>query len=173
MEQSKKDATNSNVVYFVIPGNPIPLKRPRFSNGKVYDSQKQEKLLVGLILQRQIRLRQGYAGQGKSNPTLTGCIYMDITFYFPISRAVSNIKKQKMILAPHFSRPDISNCIKFYEDVLQENGIFRDDAQIGVIFAKKLYDTTPRTEITLREIYHETSYSGKEPDATKKSTQKD
>jgi Holliday junction resolvase RusA-like endonuclease len=143
-DQEQKDVTNSNVVHFRIEGNPISLNRPRFSLGKVYDSQKQEKLLIGLILKSQMNQVSSFVGN----------ISMDITFYFPISRAVSH--KKKMLLRGGFrsSRPDLSNCIKFYEDIMQDVGIYKDDAQIVEITAKKLYDdgAGPRVEITLREI---------------------
>ena len=144
IDQEVKRAATTNVVRFNISHTPIPLKRPRFYNGNVYDSQKQEKFAIGLLMKRQYLIL----------PSLLGKISMDITFYFPISRAASKIKKQKMLGTPNSNRPDLSNCIKFYEDVMQDIRIFKDDAQIVEINARKLYDggNGPRVEITLREI---------------------
>ncbi len=147
-DQEQERSTNLNVVRFKVEGNPVSLDRPRFCLGKVYDSQKQEKLLIGLILKSQMG----------SNLSFVGNISMNIKFYFPISRAASH--KKKMLLRGGFraSRPDLSNLIKFYEDVMQDVNIYKDDAQIVEIHSQKLYDDGhgPRVEITLREINNAT-----------------
>ena len=140
--REQKDLIKSNVACFTIQGNPISLNRPRFSLGKIYDSQKQEKLLVGLILKSQLI------------SSLVGNLSMDIKFYFPISRAVSHKKQKELRGTFRGVRPDLSNCIKFYEDVMQNVGIYKDDAQIVEITSQKLYDdgAGPRVEITLRQL---------------------
>ena len=119
---------------YVIAGKPIPLARPRMSKGYVYDSQKQSKQSIATLLRRQHGLIPMYCGP----------LHLNITFYMPIP------KRTKAPLY-HRKKPDLSNMIKFYEDV--SSGIlYADDRQIVKIFACKIYDENPRTEFTITEL---------------------
>ncbi|MGJ0429600.1 RusA family crossover junction endodeoxyribonuclease [Methylobacter sp.] len=118
---------------YVIPGAPIPLARPRFGK-HVWDSQKLIKEEVGLWIITQ---------RPKGYELLKNALELHITFYF---------KRSKHNKLPHHSiKPDLSNLIKFYEDVC--TGIlYDDDKQIIKIVAEKNYDDYPRTEFYLKEI---------------------
>lgn len=120
---------------YIIPGDPIPLQRARHGQGRTYDSQKAAKLLWGCQLNIQVK-----------NKHLLHCpLILYISFFMKIPKS-----KQKLISAgePHFFRPDLSNLIKFVEDVC--TGIlYKDDSLIVECHATKCYDINPRTEFHL------------------------
>lgn len=115
---------------YTISGQPIPLARPRFVKGHIWDCQTGEKLVASTNLRFQHKLEP-----------LTRPLHIDIIFFMKHSR------KQGW----HTSRPDLDNMIKFILDV--GNGIlYADDAQVVKITAEKKYDKEPRTEITITEL---------------------
>lgn len=122
---------------YVIDGDPIPLKRPRLSYRKVYDSQKNQKLLAGITM----------ASQHGNDPIFDGPLEITITFYMYIPV----LKRKQLLGKPHAARCDLDNLIKYVLDAA--NGIlYHDDAQIAVIHAKKVYDMHPRTEFLIKPI---------------------
>ena len=121
-------------ITYTIPGNPIPLARPRFSKGHVFDCQKREKTAIALIIHNQ---------RGNTS-FLEGPLRLDITFFMKIP------KKGKNLLW-HIKRPDLSNMLKLYEDVAI-GILYEDDSQIAEIVARKIYDEYPRTEFTLTHL---------------------
>ncbi len=122
---------------YIIIGDPIPLMRARHVHRRVYDGQSREKLVSGIELQRQ---HQG--------PLLHGPLHLDITFYFdiPYSR-----RKKTFPGHLHYIRPDLSNLLKYIEDVCNKI-IIEDDAQIASIACKKLYDKPARTEFKFEKL---------------------
>lgn len=124
-----------------LPGKPIPLQRPRFSAGKVFDAQKQQKLIAGIQLKK----------QHNNQPPLIGPLRLHVTFFMPITKEMA---KSKNIFYYHQVRPDLDNCIKWICDVANTI-LYHDDAQICSITAHKVYDKDPRTEFTLRELHGE------------------
>lgn len=126
-------------IVYVIPGNPVPLARARHTYRKVYDSQKNEKLISGINLRNQHQER----------PLLEGPLQLDVVFYMPIAKTRAKFAKS-LIGTAHFYTPDLSNMIKFIEDV--SSGIlYKDDCQIVSIIAKKIYGD-PRTEFTIKKL---------------------
>jgi Holliday junction resolvase RusA-like endonuclease len=132
--EPNKRSSKLNVVY-VIEGDPIPLARSRHVNYHVYDSQKKQKLISGLSLRDQHGERDLYEGP----------IHMDVTFF--MRQAVKTPQS-----GLHFYKPDLSNLLKFVEDVCTKV-IYYDDCLIASISAKKVYSTNPRTEFTIRELH--------------------
>lgn len=138
-------------MHYSVDGSPIPLARARHGNGNTYDSQKQLKYATGLqlVLQHQDR------------PLFKGALILEIIFFMPtpdrlkakIRRYISSNQKLAQF-APHYSKPDLSNLIKFIEDVAT-GIIYTDDSLIAKIVATKIYSTIPRTEfsITTMESY--------------------
>lgn len=125
---------------YILPGNPIPLARPRLGHRKVWDSQKNLKLLFGIELQNQ---HQG--------DMMEGSLLLDITFYIQIPISWSDKRRESYIGRYHSSKPDTSNLIKFVEDVAT-GIIYNDDAQISKIIAQKVYALESSTSFTLRQI---------------------
>ena len=123
---------------YIIIGNPIPLARPRFNGRKIYDSQKHKKLVAGINLRH----------QHDNKPLYEGDLHLDVKFYLKIAS-----KKKISILEDtyHVYKPDISNMLKFIEDVC--TGInYKDDSLICSVFAIKKYSSIPRTEFEIKVL---------------------
>lgn len=124
---------------YIIPGDPIPLARARYGNRRVWDSQKEVKLISGISLTQ----------QHQEKPFFKGPLHMDLVFYIELPH--NRRKPYKHQFDYHYYKPDLDNLIKFIADIA--NGIlYTDDCIISSISAKKIYDYEPRTQITLREI---------------------
>jgi len=128
---------------FIVKGNPTPLQRARHSNKRVYDPQKNAKKIFGFQIRQQLGDQE----------LLTGPLKMVITFYMPIP----HYKRKKIHECgtdPHFCKPDLSNLIKFVEDVCT-GIIYKDDSLITECHAFKFYYHTPQTEFHFVEILKE------------------
>lgn len=126
---------------FVIPGDPTPLARPRFSHRKIYDSQKNIKTIAAIYVRQQ---------QGE-DPYLEGPLHLDITFFMKAPESTSKKRRELLYGKPHIFKADLSNLVKFTEDICS-GVVYHDDCVIAVITARKIYDERPRTEFTLRMI---------------------
>jgi Holliday junction resolvase RusA-like endonuclease len=124
----------------VVAGPPQPLLRPRFNSRgafhKAYDPQQQIKEEISFEIKQQYRL-----------PLLSGPLKLNVTFFMKIPK-MSKVKSTAIIGQPHTKKPDLSNLIKFIEDVCT-GIVYTDDALIHSISAKKIYDPIPRTEFYL------------------------
>lgn len=112
--------------HYTILGKPIPLARARITRHGAYDSQKVEKDNV----RNELLLQHG------NGPKWKGPIHLHITFYM-----LNTGSKKKQIareFSRHYSRPDLSNLIKFVEDAAQ-GVLFEDDCIISTITADKKY----------------------------------
>lgn len=112
--------------------------KPNFDKRKIYDGQKDMKLVIGLELKRQCR-----------HLPLEGPIILKAIFYMPIPPSFSQQKRETMVGQPHLKAPDASNLLKFYEDVMVDAGIIVDDRLLFNEHIVKIYDRVPRVEITL------------------------
>lgn len=128
---------------YVIKGEPVALARARVAHYRVYDSQKQLKLLWGLELKKQ---------HGDNN-VLEGPIFLDIIFYMPIPGSFSQKKRQQTFNQWHIFKPDTDNLTKMVLDIAQEI-CYKDDCTISKIAVEKVYDdgNGPRTEFILTEL---------------------
>lgn len=126
---------------YVLDGNPIPLKRPRFGNHKCWDAQKQEKMNYRFILAEQHNLK----------PKFSGPLKLDVTFYFAIPKSISKKKKQQLLSTYHTIKPDIDNLIKFILDIGNDI-LYDDDCTFAEICAKKIYDSIGQTSFTISEL---------------------
>lgn len=126
---------------YVIPGDPTALARARYGQRKVYDSQKQLKLIAGLSLVEQHRGLEMFIGP----------LHLDVTFFMGTPSKMNAAKRKSLDSTYHVYRPDLSNLLKFIEDIA--TGIlYRDDSLIASISCKKIYDELPRTEFILTQI---------------------
>jgi Holliday junction resolvase RusA-like endonuclease len=127
-------------IVFVLPGEPIPLARARHGRQKVYDSQSQMKLVSGLQLQKQLSDRPQYCGP----------LHLIVNFYMKMPDGQR--KKWDLFRGRHHVyKPDLSNLVKYCEDVANAV-LYRDDCIISKISATKIYDIEPRTEFILLEL---------------------
>jgi len=117
--------------------NPIPLSRPRFGHGRVWDEQKSEKFSAGLMLAR----------QHGNQPKFIGPISIDATFYLPIPKAHKKHFQGKL----HTFKPDLDNLLKFICDI-SNTILYEDDSIISKCTCTKIYDSQPRTVFTITQL---------------------
>lgn len=129
-------------ITFTILGVPIPLARPRMSGNHCWDSQKQQKLIIGLALSAQL----------KDEPLFAGPLSIDFSFFFPLPKRLNKRQTTKEDI-PHIAKPDIDNCIKMYLDCASNDILYKDDCIIAALSAKKCYSPTPRTIMTISELF--------------------
>lgn len=84
-----------------------------------------------------------------------GAIAFLVTFYIRPPKSISNVKKMAQSLKNEAiyveKRPDLDNYLKAIWDC--SNGLlFKDDGQIAVTSAQKLYSLKPRIEIEIFEL---------------------
>jgi Holliday junction resolvase RusA-like endonuclease len=130
----------ANSFRYVVPGDPVPLARARMGNRRMWDTQKEQKLFFGLQLRN----------QHEESKFLTGPLHLDVIFYLPIP-GYKQRKTSSLSGKYHSIKPDLSNLIKFIEDAAT-GVLYQDDALICSITSKKIYDTTPRTEIVITRV---------------------
>jgi Holliday junction resolvase RusA-like endonuclease len=127
---------------FVIPDNPTPQARPRVTRWVTYDPRQDKKTWVKFQIQEQMKencLR-----------IIKDPVFVDFKFFMKIPLSFS--KKQRLSIAngelKHVKKPDTDNLIILIMNCL--TGIaYEDDRQIYKLIAEKVYDYSPRTEITL------------------------
>jgi Holliday junction resolvase RusA-like endonuclease len=122
--------------HYIIPGDPVPLARPRVGRYHVWDSQKTTKLAAGLHLRN----------QHEEQPYFTGPLELKIMFYLPIPKV-----RWKNPPHHHIFKPDLDNLVKFVCDICNEI-LYHDDCIVSRIEAQKVYDRNPRTEFTIVPI---------------------
>lgn len=135
-------------ITYLIPGIPVPLRRPVFGKGHCWDEQKELKNRAGIYLKNSQEPYQPKSEALKEDPApvFSGPISVDVTFYFP-----HTIHKKNKLKRWHIIRPDLDNCVKFILDVA--TGItYNDDCIVSDIHARKMYSDSPRTEFTISEL---------------------
>ena len=134
-------------IELTIYGKPIAKKRPRFvRRGKfvgTYNDQETEEGRFILDAKSQLNGRD----------LIEGPIKLVTTFFMPIPKSTSKKKKAQMMRGEikHVKKPDVDNMLKFVCDCL--NGIvWKDDSQVYIKHAAKIYSDNPMTKITVYEI---------------------
>ena len=134
-------------IELTIYGKPIAKKRPRFvRRGKfvgTYNDQETEEGRFILEVKSQLNGRD----------LIEGPIKLVTTFFMPIPKSTSKKKKAEMMRGEikHVKKPDVDNMLKFVCDCL--NGIvWKDDSQVYIKHAAKIYSDNPMTRITVFEI---------------------
>jgi Holliday junction resolvase RusA-like endonuclease len=127
-------------VIYRLPVDPLALARHRHGRGRGWDSQKQEKLAYGLLLNN---------AHG-DRPLYEGPLHLDINFYLK-APDISLKKAQSREGLWHVNTPDVSNLLKFLEDV-GSGVIYGDDRTICSVWPQKRWSATPRIEFTVWEL---------------------
>ena len=137
-----------NRIFFVVPGEPVPKARPRFTmqggKARTYTptSSAAYETTIGLLAHSAMR------AQGISEP-LAGALHVQVQAFFPVPQSWS--KKRKAAASWHASRPDLDNVVKSALDGLNRVA-FADDGQVASVYATKAYSATPRLEVAVYEI---------------------
>jgi len=130
--------TESGVICYTLPGDPIPLSRIRIGRRRCWDSQKELKLIASITVKSQHGERPKYVGP----------LRLDMTFFFPIPKTLIRQIKPG---TPHTVKPDLDNLVKMICD-LCESILFASDCRIAEINCRKIYDTTPRSEFFVHTL---------------------
>lgn len=134
------------MIHLIIEGEPVAKGRPRFSVRGGYirtftpEKTKNFEEIVGTIARLKIK---------KPFPKETP-LRLQIKFYMPIPKSLSQKKQDALQGAWYLKKPDLDNLIKIVDGL---NCIaWEDDCQVCKIDAWKLYDKKPRTEIWINEL---------------------
>jgi Holliday junction resolvase RusA-like endonuclease len=106
-----------------------------------------------MTLRKIINLLPGISlnSQHEDLPKLQGPLHLYVNFYMQPSKSLTLKKKCNLYGTYHIFKPDLSNLIKFLEDVCC-GIILHDDCVIAAVTSKKIYDSIPRTEFYFEEI---------------------
>ena len=128
---------------YVIPQPPLPWSRPGLAGKRFFDAQTKDKLVYKITLE----------SQHKDEHLFSKPVSIDMTFFMAMPNVVIERRKKSGIeeCIHHCVKPDIDNLVKFVFDAIK-NVIITDDKIIYSMTAKKLYDSNPRTEFTIKEI---------------------
>ena len=99
------------------------------------------------------KIKEGFKWQIRSqyrNQPLETPVVLDITFFMPIPKSTSGIKKRQMLngICYHMKRPDLDNLQKLALDCLN-NLVIKDDSQVVDIRTRKIYAEKPGTLIRI------------------------
>ena len=136
-----------NKITFVIPGDPLAKKRPRFTRrGHAYNEQKADEEGFGWQIKSQ--LPKGFAMFEKDTPVALEC-----SFYLSIPESASKKKQREMAMQiiKHTKKPDLDNCVKYVKDCLKSI-IYHDDSAVIKETSTKEYSSIPRTEIVISKV---------------------
>ena len=133
------------MIEITIPGKPIEKKRARFTrwSKKPYNPQKKEEEAWKWQAKQQIDARV--------QDIYTGPVTLAVDFFMPPTKDWSKRKRESLAIRNiwHVKKPDLDNLIKFVKDCL--NGLaWKDDSQVCVLQARKLYAIEPKTVICVR-----------------------
>jgi len=122
-------------IYEVL-GRPVPLARHRHAGKICYDPQRAVKRAVV----------DTFRATFKGVVPVANPFMLELHYYMPIPSSCSVKKAKEMVGTAHSSKPDLSNLIKFTEDVF--NGvIWEDDSLVWKISAKKTWAVKGMTYI--------------------------
>lgn len=136
---------------FELHGPPIPQQQTRFfkagSGIRTYDPSSKSKTM----LQWQMK---PYAPRDP----LPGALKVDLTFYFPVPKSTSGIKRRQMLnhVICHTKKPDLDNCAYLITNAMKKI-FYNDDNQIVDLYIHKRYGEEPKTVvkvIPIEEIAH-------------------
>lgn len=130
-------------LHITVPGPPQGKGRARFGNGRTYTPAKTV-AYEGLI---------ALAGQEAMNgrDLIERPIYLRVTAIFATPKSWSKKKRSARPIHWHTSRADLDNIIKAVGDGL--NGIvWKDDSQIAMVQAQKMYGATPGLDIAVEPL---------------------
>ena len=145
-----------------IDGPPIPLKRHRTHKGITYDPQAAIKegvyweicSLIGKQQESDVSVIPMFA-DSYIYKYHKGAFEMELTFFMPIPKSLSQKRKKTLVDQYHHKKPDIDNLVKFYLDACRV-ALYIDDSQVAKLITQKTYSTHPRTEIRIDRIIPQT-----------------
>lgn len=132
-----------------IPGDPIAQKRHRhrkLKNGNIstYNPCAREKFIVRHEIEKVLNANY---------PDFKLLTFPQVTILFYMSIPLSFCKRDRELCEKeqfkHIVKPDIDNLLKFYLDCMA-GLLFKDDTEVSIGGAIKIYSSFPRVEIYLK-----------------------
>lgn len=137
----------SNILSFVVKGEPVAKGRPRVSKFGTYTPEK--------TVNYENLVQFSYLEKYKDKELLEGPLRMEVYLFFSIPKSYTNkkVKEIKSKNMAHDKKPDASNCLKSIEDAL--NAIaYKDDNQIVELYIEKKYTLeNPRAEVIIKRLF--------------------
>jgi Holliday junction resolvase RusA-like endonuclease len=138
---------------FSIPGEPYGKGRPRVVNV----GNRTMAFTPHKTVSYENLVKMEYQAQSEGKTFTDKQVRMNIRAYYGLPKSDSRSKRTAKlagIIRPT-KKPDIDNVYKIIADAL--NGIaYNDDSQIVSASVEKLYSETPRVDVTIEEVQHET-----------------
>lgn len=138
-------------ISFVIPGIPAPQGSKRHvGNGILVESSQRLRPWRAIA----IATIQQKADELKCNQ-ITTAVKVYATFKFPYLKSHYNSKgilRDRSVLAPKTSAPDLDKLLRALFDALTESGIIRDDALIVEVACWKCYNHVPETYVKMQPV---------------------
>ena len=126
----------------VVPLEPYPAPRPRFSKFGTYNQKKYTEYKKNFLMLSKIQCKTYF----------NGGIELSITFFMPIPASLSKKKRCELIEQHyHIKKPDADNLLKTVKDSL-EGTFYKNDSQICKVNMQKVYSDKPRVEFELKDI---------------------
>lgn len=132
----------SNVVTFIVPGEPVPQPRPRVSTRGGFARAYVPSRHPVHAYREAIATAAKAAGVVRTSEPM--CVAIDAVF----ARPRSHMRKAGVRPdAPKLPRPDVDNIAKAVLDALQD--VIGDDTSVGKLVVEKMYGTTASTTVRI------------------------
>ena len=138
---------------FSVPGEPTGKGRPRVVNV----GNRSMAFTPHKTVSYENLVKLEYQAQSEGHTFADKQVRMNIRAYYGVPKSDSRNKRTAKLagMIRPTKKPDIDNVYKIIADAL--NGIaYNDDSQIVSANIEKLYAETPRVDITIEEVQHET-----------------
>ena len=146
-----------------IEGLPISKARPYIVHKKKDGTALDRPIAVNKQQSQEGRFLAGVLAAIDERPEMfQGALEVKFWFIFPILKSWPKYKKRAVLegkeVISHVVKPDVSNLIKFPEDILNRL-LWHDDGQIAALHGFKFYGERPKTVIKISKL--------KQPDLTR------
>lgn len=127
--------------HYLLEGPPTPLMRPRISQKRLWDSQKENKLVTGITLDKEHILPRLFEGP----------LILIAEFLFKFPKKMSLKDRTKLRNKPYEKVPDLDNLLKYVADCAGGGVLYHNDCIITNIQATKRYADISKTVFTIAE----------------------
>lgn len=141
----------------IIPIEPKPQSRPRFSKWGTYEDPKMLKWRKEVT---------NYIKENYDGDYFDGAVSVNVTFYMKAPKTISKEPSKKAKLPTlkkfqnfvreliwHDKKPDIDNLVKaVFDSISKSEIVWTDDNIVCDLHAKKVYSPNPRIEMEIKQF---------------------
>jgi Holliday junction resolvase RusA-like endonuclease len=125
---------------YVLPGQPRVLKKFKIVSPSVFNPESQEL----------IKARMNLDHQHNNDSLFYGSLCLDITFYYALPTK-SKKSPADFLQSVHYYRSDLLPLIHYIKAISQ-GILYEESSLILFMYAKKLYDSSARTELCVTQL---------------------